>query len=108
MAYFFDTFQQKVVKRQIKNAPPERYFLIYPTHCGLYQDSYLIPESYSGNRIDFNYTREESWAVDYTYWYKLLKAHLDRHGVGQAINSLVLIRRGYPEKEFEEILKEYK
>jgi hypothetical protein len=107
MAYFFDNFQQRVVKKRARSAPPERYFLIYPTHCGLYQDSYRIPESYAGDRIDFNYTKEESWTVDYNHWYRLLQAHLERHGVGQAINSLVLIRRGYPEKEFEEILKEY-
>ena len=108
MAYFFDNFQQRVVKRRDRSAPPERYFLIYPTHCSIYQDSYRIPESYAGDRIDFNYTKEESWAVDYTHWYRLLKAHLERHGVGQAINRLILVRRGYPNKEFEEILKEYR
>lgn len=107
MIYRFDNFCNCVVTTIEESAPPERYFLIYPTYCDIYQDSYLIPESYSGNRIDFAYTKEESWQTDYTLWYNLLKAHLETHGVGQAINSLVLIRRGYPKKEFEEILREY-
>lgn len=106
--YWFDTFEKRIVKKRIKIAPPERYFEVYPTTCGIYQDSYLIPESYSGNRIDFAYTKEESWQTDYILWYNLLKTHLENHGVGQAINSLVLIRRGYPKEEFKAILKEYK
>lgn len=106
--YWFDNFEKRIVNKRVKTAPPERYFEVYPTTCGIYQDSYLIPESYSGNRIDFAYTKEESWQTDYTLWHNLLKAHLENHGVGQAINSLVLIRRGYPKEEFEEILKEYK
>lgn len=103
--YWFDTFANEVVEEKDTFAAPERYFLIYPNSCDIYTDTYMTA---SGTYIDFSYTKEESWAVDYTHWYKLLKAHLDRHGVGQAINSLVLIRRGYPKEEFEAILKEYR
>lgn len=106
--YYFDSFTNRVVNRRIKSAPPERYFLIYSTDCGIYTDTYLIPERYSGNRIDFSYTEEDSWHNDYDHWHRLLEAHLNRHGVGQAISKMRLVKRGYPEKEFKEILKEYR
>ena len=102
--YYFDNFAKEVVTKKDPFAAPERYFLIYPTSCDIYTDTYIIA---SDTYIDFSYTKEESWAVDYTHWYTKLKAHLDYYGVGQVINRLVLARRGYPEKEFKEILKEY-
>lgn len=103
--YWVDTFAGEVVEEKDEFAAPERYFLIYPTACDIYTDTYRIA---SDAYIDFSYTKEESWAVDYYHWYNKLKAHLERHGVGQAIGSLVLVRRGYPKEEFEEILKEYR
>lgn len=55
--YWFDTFANEVVEEKDKFAPPERYFLIYPTVCDIYTDTYRIA---SDAYIDFNYTKEES------------------------------------------------
>ena len=40
--YWFDTFANEVVEEKDKFAPPERYFLIYPTVCDIYTDTYRI------------------------------------------------------------------
>ena len=103
--YYFDNFAEEVVEEKDKFAPPERYFLIYPTALDIYTDTYQIA---SDAYIDFSYSKEESWAVNYTHWYNKLKAHLEYHGVGQAFATMRLVKRGYPEKEFKEILKEYR
>lgn len=102
--YWFDTFANEVVKEKDNFAAPERYFLIYPNSCDIYTDTYMIT---ANTYIDFSYTKEESWAVDYNHWYNKLKAHLEYQGVSQAFNTLVLTKRGYPKKEFKKILKEY-
>jgi hypothetical protein len=103
--YYFDNFANEIVEEKDEFAPPERYFLIYPNSCDIYTDTYRIA---SDAYIDFSYTKEESWAVDYNHWYNKLKAHLEYHGVSQAFSTMVLAKRGYPEKEFKEILKEYR
>ena len=103
--YWFDNFTNEVVTKKDTFAAPERYFLIYPSNGDIYTDTYRID---SNTYIDFSYTKEESWAADYRHWYNMLKAHLEYHGVGQAIGSLVLVRRGYPKEEFKAILKEYR
>ena len=103
--YYFDNFAEEVVEERDKFAPPERYFLIYPTTCNIYTDTYMIA---ADTYIDFSYSKEESWAVSYNHWYNKLKAHLEYHGVGQAISKMILVKRGFPEKEFKEILKEYR
>ena len=103
--YWVDTFAGEVVEEKDEFAAPERYFLIYPTTCGIYTDTYRIA---SDTYINFSYTKEESWAVDYNHWYNKLKAHLEYHGVSKAFSTMVLAKRGYPEKEFKAILKEYR
>lgn len=102
--YYFDTFTSEIVTKKDPFAAPERYFIISPSTCNIYTDTYQLDNYRS---IDFSYTKEESWMYDYTSWYTKLETHLEKHGVGEFITKLMLTKRSYPPEEFEKILKEY-
>lgn len=104
--FLFDNFRDEIILKKDKDpaAPEERYFEIdyLISDSDIYVDTYLVEGKFE---IDYAYSYEESWNVDYSKWLESIYVHFEKNNLERKL--YVLKRRVYPKERFKRLLKNY-
>ena len=97
--YYADVFQDCFVTKKERNAPPERYFIAKKNSLDIYVDTFYLKDI--DCYIDFSWLPEQK-----SNWSKLVINHFESHNLGNAWGTARLVKRLYPPKIFDELIKE--
>ncbi len=104
--FLFDNFKDEIILKKDKDytAPEERYFEIdyLRGNSDIYIDTYFVKGNFA---IDYAYSYEESWNIDYSKWLEGLYAHFEKNNLER--KPYYLKRRIYPKERFKKLLQNY-
>lgn len=97
---YADAFQDCFVQEKNPYAPPERYFIVAKNSEDYYIDTFQLEGDFC---IDFCWTEEQVKKIGWSF---LVRKHFEYHNLGTAWQTARLIKRYYPPKIYDDLLKE--